>query len=51
MGLDEIPDWIKILGIGGAQVQLGAKLSPEVADAIPQAVAALDRLVENWLNR
>lgn len=49
MGLDEIPDWIKILGIGGVQVQLGAKLSPEVADAIPKAVAALDRLVEDWL--
>ena len=51
MGDRDLPDQITILGIGGKQVQLGAEMSPEVAEVIPEAVALLDRLVEDWLKR
>jgi hydrogenase maturation protease len=45
----DIPEQITILGVGGQQVDIGADLSPEVADALPDAVEALNRLVQNWL--
>lgn len=49
MGNQDLPDQILILGIGGKQVEIGAPLSPEVAEIVPDAVAALDKLVEDFL--
>ena len=49
LGRKDIPEEIIILGIGGAQVDLGADLSPEVAAGIPEAVEALNQLVEDWV--
>ena len=44
-----LPDKIIILGIGGKQVEIGAEISPEVAEAIPAAVKRLDELVDENL--
>ncbi|MBN2045634.1 MAG: hydrogenase maturation protease [Anaerolineales bacterium] len=46
---EDLPEKIIILGIGGKQVDLGAKISPEVAEAIPEAVQMLDHVVEEIL--
>ncbi len=45
LGRQDMPEEIIIIGIGAAQVELGAGLSPQVADAIPAAVEMLGRLV------
>ncbi len=50
LGRDDIPEEIKILGIGGIQVELGAGLSPEVEAAMPEAVETLDRMVMDFLD-
>jgi hydrogenase maturation protease len=49
MGREDMPETITILGVGGKQVEIGAGLSPEVESALPEAVAALNRLVEEWI--
>jgi hydrogenase maturation protease len=43
--IEGLPAAIRILGIGGKQVEVGAGLSPEVQAAIPGAVSALSSLV------
>ncbi len=49
LGRPDMPKEIMILGIGGIQVDVGAPLSPEVAAAIPEAVSALDQLIQSRL--
>ncbi len=49
LGKAEMPNKVLILGIGGRQVEIGADLSPEVASAIPGAVAELHQLVQGAL--
>lgn len=49
LGREDMPKEIDILGIGGKQVEVGAPLSPEVAAALPEAVTALDQLVQRRL--
>lgn len=49
LGMADLPEKIIILGIGGIQVEIGAPLSPEVAQVIPQAATTLDYLVQTAL--
>ena len=48
--MENLPEKIILLGIGGKQVDVGAGMSPEVAAAIPEAVLMLDQLVIDWAN-
>ena len=49
MGDKDLPGKLTILGIGGSQAEIGATLSPVVADIVPEAAASLDRLVAEYL--
>jgi hydrogenase maturation protease len=49
LGREDMPEEIVILGIGGKQVEVGKLLSPEVAAALPEAVTALDQLIQRRL--
>lgn len=44
--IEGLPAEIKILGIGGKQVGVGAGLSPEVEAVIPEAVQRLDQILQ-----
>lgn len=50
LGIKDLPKQITILGIGGKQVEIGATLSPEVAEVLPEAVTAIERLIAQYLD-